>query len=87
MVDALTPRLRPGARELTSQEAAELRRLHSVMQALPWMAADKARALDQLAAEVTRLHDDRVPLSHLGLALGVTRQRAHQLLDRGRAAS
>lgn len=82
-MDALKPRLKPGARELTTAEASELKRLHAVMDALPWMAADKARALDQLADHVARLHADRVPLSHLGLALGVTKQRAHQLLVRG----
>lgn len=76
---------RQGSRELTRAEVTEVRRLHRKVQTLryrPGPSRDKAR--QALLAELARLYDDGVPVTHLGASMDVSGQRAQQLVSEAR---
>lgn len=79
-------RLRPGMRNLTPEEARELvarqRALEDASEA--WLSEQHRQARAQLCGYVAALADDQVPLSQIGDAMGVRKQRAHQQAQAGR---
>lgn len=75
---------RAGSRALEARERTTLRTLHRKVQRLrykPGRARDEAR--QALLAELLRLYDDGVPVTHLGAAMDVSGQRAQQLVAEG----
>jgi hypothetical protein len=79
---------REGSRELDAEEVAELRKMHRAVARLRYKAGerrDEARAA--LLAALVVLYDDGVPVTHLGAAMGVSGQRAQQLVAEGREAA
>lgn len=82
-------RLRPGMRDLAPEEARRLvglqRGLEDASEA--WLSTSHGAARRQLCEYVAQLADDRVPLSQLAGAMGVTKQRAHQQAAAGRVPS
>lgn len=84
--DAPVPRLRPGQRELTPEEARELRRRQRALEeaAEAWLSPAHREATARLQVYAAKLADDHVPLSRLGETMGVRKQRAHQQVQAGR---
>lgn len=80
----MSTRLFQRNRALESAEVRTLRRLHAIVTLARYGNPEKARA--ELVELVAALNDDAVPLSLIGAAIGVSKQRAHQLAQEGRAA-
>ena len=74
-------------RDLTADERTDLRRQQQALEdasSEAWLSLEHREARRALAARVAALADDGVALSDLGGAMGVSKQRAHQLARVGR---
>lgn len=74
-------------RDLTSEERTSLRAAQRALEdtsSEAWLSLDHRAARKALAEQVARLNDEGVPLSTLGAAMGVTKQRAGKLAGVGR---
>ena len=72
---------------LTKTEALELQAQHQALadtSSTAWLSLDHRAARKALAEYVAKLNDRGVPLSTLGAAMGVTKQRAGKLAGVGR---
>lgn len=83
----MAARLRPGMRDLTTEEARALvtrQRLLEEAADRAWLSPAHRQAREQLCTYVAQLADDNVPLSQLADVMGVRKQRAHQQAQAGR---
>jgi hypothetical protein len=80
------PRLRPGAREMTPEERAELRKRQQALEAASsdWLSSLHAGAKRHLCEYVAGLADGGVPFTRMARTMGVTTQRVHQQAVAGR---
>lgn len=80
--------LKAGKRELTREESEAVFVLHMQLQASAgraWLSDSHQAARVALCDRLAALANDGVPVSHLGAAIGVSRQRAHVLVGAGRS--